>query len=369
MAGRYSGVVKSWNGSKGYGFLSSPQITGDVMFLRSHLPADAKEVRGKFLEGKTVNFDLTTGPDGRAQGANMQITAAEGDFVAGEVKSYSERHGYGFITSSSLKGEVRFNRTDLDALLPGVDLKGELVICKVLLMPDGKLRAEKIMFQSSKIANRLKAGGMMGFGKGGGKGGFGQMDYGMDGNGFGKGGFGKGGFGQGYGMMDYGMDGNGFGKGGFGKGGFGKGGFGDDGRDQGQGAQGIVIAYNSGKGYGFLKCGKADSDVYFKSQDAYQEGAIVSFTLKINKDGKPSAINLQPGISSGQTYTGTVKTFLDTKGYGFISVPGQPSDVYFNKDLAPAALQNGSLVGKSVRFTVQVSADGKARAEQGAQFY
>jgi len=333
MAARYSGVVKSWNGAKGYGFLSSNQITGDVMFLRSHLPADAKEVRGKFLEGKTVNFDLTTGPDGRAQGANLQITAADGDFVAGEVKTYSERHGYGFIISSSLQGEVRFNRTDLDALTPGVDLRGELVICKVLLMPDGKLRAEKIMFQSSKIANRLKAG---------------------------KGGFGKGGYGQ----MNYGNDGNGFGKGGFGKGGFG-----DDGRDQGQGAQGIVIAYNSGKGYGFLKCGKADSDVYFKSQDAYQEGTIVSFMLKINKDGKPSAINLQPGISSGQTYTGTVKTFLENKGYGFISIPGQPSDVYFNKDLAPAALQNGSLVGKSVRFTVQVSADGKARAEQGAQFY
>jgi cold shock CspA family protein len=121
MAGRYSGIVKSWNGSKGYGFLSSQQINGDIMFLRSHLPTDAKEVRGKFLEGKTVNFDLTTGPDGRAQGANIQITAVEGDFVAGEVKTYSERHGYGFIISSSLKGEVRFNRTDLDALNPGED--------------------------------------------------------------------------------------------------------------------------------------------------------------------------------------------------------------------------------------------------------
>ncbi|CAE8678122.1 unnamed protein product [Polarella glacialis] len=337
MAVRYSGIVKSWNGSKGYGFLSSQQINGDIMFLRSHLPTDAKEVRGKFLEGKTVNFDLTTGPDGRAQGANIQITAAEGDFVAGEVKTYSERHGYGFISSSSLMSEVRFNRSDLDALTPGIDLRGELVICKVNQMPDGKLRAEKIMFQSSKIANRLKAGGLMGFGKG---------------------------FGKGYGNNDYGMDGKGFAKGGFGKGGFG-----DGGQDEGQGAQGVVISYVSGKGYGFLKCGKSPCDVYFKSPDVYQPGMIVGFTLKINKDGKPSAINLQPGISSGQTYTGTVKTFLENKGYGFISIPGQPSDVYFNKDLAPAALQNSSLQGKSVRFTVQVTADGKARAEQGAQFY
>ncbi|CAE8621933.1 unnamed protein product [Polarella glacialis] len=330
MAGRYSGVVKSWNGSKGYGFISSQQITGDVMFLRSSLPTDAKEVRGKFLEEKTVNFDLTTGPDGRAQGANIQITAVGGDFVAGEVKSYSERHGYGFIISSSLRGEVRFNRTDLDALTPGVDLKGELVICKVNQMPDGKLRAEKIMFQSAKIANRLKAGSM-GFGKGFGKG------YGMD-------------------------NGKGYGKGGFGKGG-------DGSYDEGQGAQGMVISYNSDKGYGFLKCGKSPADVYFKSQEAYQPGMLVGFTLKINKDGKPSATNLQPGMSSGQTYTGTVKAFLENKGYGFIAVPGQPSDVYFVKDLVPSAMQSSSLVGKSVRFTVQVMADGKPRIEQGAQFY
>jgi len=342
--------VKTWNGSRGYGFIASGQIQGDVMFLRSHLPADAKEVRGKFLEGRTVNFDLTTGPDGRSQGANIQITAKDGDFIAGEVISYSERNGYGFIRSSSLTAEVRFNRSDLDALIPGIDLRNELVIAKVHQMPDGKLRADKVMFQSSKIANRLKMGaGMMG--------------------GFGKGGFGKGGFG-GFG-----------GKGGFGgfggKGGY-DGGFGGYGGYGGKGGyeeeklvatQGVVVSYNTGKGYGFLKCGKSPVDVYFKASGNYTPGMNLAFNLKINKDGKPSAINLQAGMNSGESYTGTVKAFNQGKGYGFISVPGHLSEVYFIKDMVPPAMQGGNIVGKQVRFTVQISADGKARAEQGAQFY
>lgn len=346
------------------------------MFMRSHLPPDAKEVRGKFLEGKTVNFDLVKGPDGRAQGSDIQITAADGDFVAGEVKSYSERHGYGFIKSSSLTAEVRFNRSELDTLAPGTDLKGELVIAKVFQMSDGKLRAEKVMFQSSKIANRLKAGSMIGFGysqpgKGGygGKGSYGGGYGGKDGHGGRdsyKGGY-KGDYGYGYG--------NDYAYAGYVKGSHG-GGYNSNGYSSSYGAiedklvatQGVVISFNASKGYGFIRSSKAPGDVYFKDAGNFQPGAVVAFNLKINKDGKPSALDVQPGITSGQTYAGSVKAFDESRGYGFITVPNHLSDVYFIKDLVPSSLRGSDIVGKQVRFTVQVSADGKPRAEQGAEF-
>eukprot|EP00440_Ansanella_granifera_P003847 gb/GFBE01004176.1/.p1 GENE.gb/GFBE01004176.1/~~gb/GFBE01004176.1/.p1 ORF type:complete len:362 (+),score=91.33 gb/GFBE01004176.1/:1-1086(+) len=359
-----TGVVKSWNGSRGFGFITCKEIDGDILFMRSELPPDAREVRGKFLEGKTVTFKATTGQNGRAQGTDIEITAKSGDFVAGQIKSFSDHHGYGFLTSSSLSSEVRFNRSDLDAVAPGTDLRGELIIAKVSAMPDGRLRADQIMFQSQKIANRLKTADVMSYGmfqpssgKGGFRPPFGKGHAGIDAKG------GWGGF-TGFDMGYWGYDGF-SGKGGFG--GTGKGS--PDGEEKLEGTQGCVISYNAGKGFGFIKCGKSAADVYFKAEGEYQPGMIVAFQLKMNRDGRPSALNLQQGIAPGQTYTGTVKTFVENKGFGFISVPGQLCDVYFVKDLVPPALQNIGLVGKTARFTVKVSADGKPRAELGAQFY
>merc|ERR1712032_1259360 len=175
----YSGMVKSWNGVKGFGFISSDQIHGDVMFLRTDLPPDTKEVREKFLSGKSVTFNATSGPDGRARASNVEISAVEGDFMAGEIKSFSEKHGYGFINSSGCAGDVRFGVSDMDPLKPGAMIKGELVLFKAEQMPDGKVKATKVMFQSSKIASRLKAspgmqaGGMQAM-MGGGFGNFGK---------------------------------------------------------------------------------------------------------------------------------------------------------------------------------------------------
>merc|ERR1740121_3467714 len=161
----YSGTVKSWNGVKGFGFISSDQMHGDVFFMRTDLPPDTKEVREKFLSGKSVTFQAASGPDGRARASNVQISSVEGDFMAGEIKSFSEKHGYGFINSSGCAGDVRFGVSDMDPLKPGAMIKGELVLFKAEQMPDGKVKASKVMFQSSKIASRLKASpGMQGGG-------------------------------------------------------------------------------------------------------------------------------------------------------------------------------------------------------------
>merc|ERR1712032_1322933 len=107
--------------------------------------------------------------------------------MAGEIKSFSEKHGYGFINSSSCAGDVRFGVSDMDPLKPGAMIKGELVLFKAEQMPDGKVKASKVMFQSSKIASRLKAspgmqgGGMQAMQAGGMQGGgmMGGFDQGM----------------------------------------------------------------------------------------------------------------------------------------------------------------------------------------------
>jgi len=157
--GSTTGVVASWNGNKGYGFISSNQLQGDAMFLRCQLPRDSKEVRGSFLEGKSVTFDAVAEDSGKSKATNIKInyTGAAGESIAGEVKSYNDRKGFGFIASSSLSGEYFFHKQDMDPLAQGVQLTGELVIFTVAATSDGKQRADSVKFQSSKIASRLKA--------------------------------------------------------------------------------------------------------------------------------------------------------------------------------------------------------------------
>merc|ERR1719226_189538 len=166
------------------------------------------------------------------------------------------------------------------------------------------------------------------------------------------------GMGMGMGMLDYGK--------GFGKG-FnpmsGKGGFGKGADEPERGMQGTIVSYNTAKGYGFIKAGGVSSDIHFKAPGNFQPGMVVGFLLKMNRDGKPSAIDLKPGLSSGQSYIGTVKGYFENKGFGFLDVADQPADVYFHKDLIPAQHQ-GNPVGKRFRVTVQLGADGKARAEE-----
>ncbi|CAE8678378.1 unnamed protein product [Polarella glacialis] len=152
-----SGVVKSWNGSKGFGFITCDSLAGDVLFARTEMPQDVKEVRGKFLEGRPCVFDAQQQADGRFKATNLALPYVEGKSLAGQIKSFSEKHGYGFITSSSLTEDVRFQSSDVPQLPPGTSLKEELVTFDVMPMQDGKLRVSKLFFQSNKIAERLKA--------------------------------------------------------------------------------------------------------------------------------------------------------------------------------------------------------------------
>jgi len=321
---------------KGYGFIASDQIQGDVFFLRRSLPP---ELAAGFypelsfqLKGTRVAFSVQRSQTGKSEAINIKFVPALDKPVVGEVKTYNEAKGYGFITSSCIDGQdLIFSRKDVPAAFYGMDLKGEKCAFVVDKKPDGKLQATSLKFKRRPGQAQLALMGgnnMMGMLE--------MPMWGMDGQ-FGKG-FGKG-------------LGKGFGKGGFGKGG-----------DESEpGLQGAVISYNASKGYGFIKSGKGD--VYFKAQGNFQPGMAVAFNLRTNRDGKLSAVELKPGLTSGQTYVGVVKAFNAAKGYGFLSVADHPADVYFHKDLVPPQLANSNIEGKQFRFTVILSADGKARAE------
>merc|ERR1712087_974175 len=73
---------------------------------------------------------------------------------------------------------------------------------------------------------------------------------------------------------------------------------------EGQGMQGIVLSFNPGKGFGFIRCANASGDVYFKDNTGkFVEGAPISFHVRITPDGKLRARDVSPGLAAGETYS------------------------------------------------------------------
>ncbi|CAJ1394114.1 unnamed protein product [Effrenium voratum] len=60
-----TGVVKSWNGLKGFGFIEGNNIQTDVLFSKRELPEDFREVQGKFLTGSALDAELRGGLERR----------------------------------------------------------------------------------------------------------------------------------------------------------------------------------------------------------------------------------------------------------------------------------------------------------------
>lgn len=311
-----TGTVKSWNGGNGYGFIECPGAGGDIMFLRTSLPPDCKEVRGKFLDGKQVQFEVKTGNNGKSQAENIQIHVNEGDFLAGRIKTFSDKNGYGFIESSMMPGQdVRFGMADFKDMMPGVNLRDQLVIFQVMSTPDGKQRVSKIMFQSSKIAQNVKAHGLVGATMGGMGGMGGQSMAGVCPY-FAKGQCTKGNecrWSHGNQMpgrpalQNFDMGGQ------------------MGGMKRGAGAMGG--GGNMGKGNGFKK-------------------------LKTSADP----------ISTGQHASGIIKSYNAAKAFGFITADGLATDVFFMRTDLPVEAQSEECIGCGVNFEVMNTPDGKLRA-------
>jgi len=321
-----SGTVKSWNGAKGFGFISDSTLGGDIFFSRAELPEDAKEVQGTFLTGRPVVFDAAQNPDGRYKATAVVVPFVEGQSLAGRIKSFSDRNGYGFITSSSLTEDVRFQKTDLPTVGPGVKVQEQLVTFEVTRRPDGKLMATKVRFQSRRIADRVGAGGdnMMG-------GGMGMGSMGMGGMGMG-----------GMGMGGMGMGGMGMHDGGF--------------------MHGTIKSYSEKNGYGFINFHGYPADIKFGRHDLsgvanVTAGSAVTFTLNQTMDGRMTATNVFP-LAAGDV-VGTVKSYSEKNGYGFLTVPGYPMDIKFGRGDVSGTLNRGD----DVSFSCSQTIDGRMVAQ------
>lgn len=151
------GTVRSYNGCKGFGFITGEGEFSDVMFSRRELPDDAREVRGNFLEGRIVLFDAIIKPDGRAKATAVSMQAEEGLSLPGQIKVYSYSHKNGLVTSHALPDvEVRFRIEDFNktSLNPGLKIDNDLVIFEYKYLPDGKCVVTSIQFQTSQIAKK-----------------------------------------------------------------------------------------------------------------------------------------------------------------------------------------------------------------------
>eukprot|EP00933_Yihiella_yeosuensis_P081865 TRINITY_DN95563_c0_g1_i1.p1 TRINITY_DN95563_c0_g1~~TRINITY_DN95563_c0_g1_i1.p1 ORF type:complete len:317 (+),score=79.85 TRINITY_DN95563_c0_g1_i1:78-1028(+) len=311
MATNFTGTVASWNGRKGFGFITCPALSGgDVLFSFAEMPEDLKEVQGKFLVGRSVTFNAQQNPDGRYKATAVVVPFEEGKEIAGKITSYSEKNGYGFVTSSCLTTDARFERSHLPSLPMGTNLQGELVICDIQPMPDGKLRVTKLMFQKKEIAARLGSASAMGAGggKGGGMGGVKRPASGMT-------------------MMNVDMN------------------------------QVMQMSLLMGLPVETVMA-------HIQAQQASLMGMGMG-GMSMAPVAKAPRVEVTE-TPTGNFTTGMVKSYNGLKGFGFIGGVGMAQDAFFFKGALSADLQSmdgRQLTGKNVSFEIVNTSDGKVRAQ------
>ncbi|CAE8640420.1 unnamed protein product, partial [Polarella glacialis] len=309
-----TGTVRSYNGAKGFGFITGQGAFADVMFSRMELPEDTREVRGKFIENRLVSFDAMIKPDGRAKATSVMLMPQQGLGNPGTIKSYSDKHGYGFVSSHSLPGsDAHFKKGDFSNPVSGGNLQGELVIFEADTLPDGKMRVTKIQFQSAKIAEKVNGGASMGMGMGMGMPnmmGANQVMQQMN-------------------QMNPGMP-----------------------MAQQMAMMQALQMQQMGMGMQGMKRGASD---------------MMGGAFKVAKTADVAV------TTTGQIMNGSVKSYNPQKGWGLIASPGIPSggsgasgDVFFMKSNLPMEVRDTNVTGQSVTFELVQTNDGKYRAQNVA---
>lgn len=77
-----TGVIKSYNGMKGFGFISAVGMQEDVFFMKTGLPLALKALQGNDLQGKSVSFQIAQTDEGKVRAqASLIPRFPEGFFL------------------------------------------------------------------------------------------------------------------------------------------------------------------------------------------------------------------------------------------------------------------------------------------------
>eukprot|EP00397_Hematodinium_sp_SG-2012_P025674 GEMP01026839.1.p1 GENE.GEMP01026839.1~~GEMP01026839.1.p1 ORF type:complete len:442 (+),score=121.07 GEMP01026839.1:66-1391(+) len=321
----FTGKIKSYSGLKGYGFIVSESLNGDLFFVHKNLQRDImnRAQNGLRLDDKDVSFTCELTAEGKPGAAEVYLLEELGPPGPEEVAGAKGGKGHD-------KG------------------KGK-----------GK-----------------------GYGDwyGGYGGGWDAYGWGMES--YGKGGYGKGGpmGGKGgYGMK--GMKGGSKGSKGGSKGSKGaKGGKNRSGTPLiSERVQGKMKSYSNGSRWGFATCDAAVGDfgdifVHMNNMDesvnidevALREGDEIEMNLE-ELNGKPVGKNVTIVAQDANKYVsqylkGKVKSFNEGQGYGFITSPRIWGDVWFSKDECAPSMA-GCEVSASVMFRLILGPEGKPKAK------
>ncbi|CAE8602353.1 unnamed protein product [Polarella glacialis] len=130
---------------------------------------------------------------------------------------------------------------------------------------------------------------------------------------------------------------------------------------------GTVKSFNPQKGFGFIECPAAGSDVFFMKSDLNGYGAskgdMMSFSIvQGDKGAKAANVTVMPGADGSQTFIGEVKSYNAMKGFGFLS--SIASQQLFGKDVFAMKSQLGDVgVGTQVQFKAAMSERGPVASE------
>jgi len=226
--------------------------------------------------------------------------------MGGTIKSYSERNGYGFITTPSLNRDVHFKTSDMQPELhscTSVELAGKRVVFQIEALKDGKLKAMQLQLAASvepqALQMRLPVPAAVSAGIVTASGGGSEQEIVQ--------------------------------------------------------LRGFVTVYDANGGTGILQApGVADALRFNGFGLELVPGQLVCFILHWFPDGSAEARGVAPvaplpqndALFNGPVATGEVKPCHELPGFGAINVPRQAEDLHFQRqDLAVELSFQGEMMG------------------------
>lgn len=346
----YAGTVKSFNPNKGWGFVECQELGQDVFLLKGELHGFAAQ------KGDQVSFTVSQSPKG-LQASNVKVITASPTGLQsffGEIKSFNPSKGFGFISSPASEQIFGKDVFVLKSEFPGgLVPQGAQVMFKAKMEERGPVATDVQLLGMANLAMAQWSGGWQGSWGLGGVGGWGSLPR----SGWGAG-TGPQQSQQSWGMPSWGgWDAS----------------WGWKAPSENEVFFGTLKQINAERGWGHISSEAMQrlygKDIFVLKSSLetanLQPGQSVSFTVSQGSKG-PHAMNLVLFNEQATTalYNGKVKSFNETKGWGFIESPQAEqvfrSDVFLHKrELAgkPCA------VGDQVQFMVDITG-GRAAAKK-----